>query len=295
MDAVQPDGELAEWVTLDSEISGFLRLRHGFLGELLLHADARKAHGVDLAKLTKNLLIAISDRVGHDGIRRKDFYYRAASQLMDLQLVQKVVNSNDVDAWYEEIREPYAWNARYWEQRALGLTDQLDRAYSYAQRAVSKHADAFTYNTLGTVLMRRASHRSTPSEARQRYWGEANKALLKSRSDGRGRFDFPFLTYMTFTVRVLEAAGTLDEAWEQEMRSVTRSWIKDADAAGLRADRDLEGRIQALPDGWTRDLPRTVKRKDLEARPDRPRRRTNQRGGRSGPSTAQGGGSPQKN
>lgn len=259
VDACKPGGALWEWVVVDESSPGFVSLRHGYLGELMLRGETRKVHKVDLAEVTKNIMIFISDRVGAAGIRRKDFYYRAASQMMDLAFVQRVVGKNEVDGWYEGLTEYYGWNARFWEQRALGLPDTLDRAYSYAKRAVDKHKDAFTLNTLGTVLMRRTAHAHTIDSSRHRYWKGATDALEESRRDGRGRFELPFLTFFGQTLKVRDAVPVLGPAWEEEMREAVVNWAFEADRAGLRADADLERMIQRFPEAWIEFLPRIPK------------------------------------
>jgi hypothetical protein len=252
--ACEPNGVLSEWIALDERAPGFVRMRHRYLGELLLRSESRQEHGVDLPSLLQDLLISISDRVGFESIMRKDFYHRAASQLMDLALVRRVLRVDDVDNWYEQLSSQYGWNARFWEQRALGLPDQLDRAFSYAKRAVSRHEDAFTLNTLGTVLMRRAAHPSTSDASRRRYWSEGNAALVASREDGRGRYELPFLTFFGQTQRVRDAVGTLPTSWEAEVREAVRSWLREAVKGEVTIDHDLRSMIAALPPEWIEDV-----------------------------------------
>ncbi len=270
-----PGGALSEWVTYDLAAPGFVRLRHGYLGELILrHTDPQT---LDAQRILRDMLIVISDHVGYGGAIRKDYWHRAVSELMDLRFVQRVVGSSDVDEWYEQLVEFYKKNARFWEQRALGLPEDLDKATSYARRAVGEHEDAFTFNTLATVLMRRAAHPSTPASKRAGYWVEAEKSLQSSRQDGRGRFDFPFRTYFQHTIRVLQLVADVDERWNGSMRDTSIGWIRSADQAGLLSDNEMLDLVAQLPPAWI-----AASQVDLEARRRSVARRRRRRSGRGG-------------
>jgi len=248
--ACRVGGEIAEWVVYDAASTGFIQLRHGYLGELILRPDTRRVHEVDLPILVHDVLLSISDRVGPEGIYRKDYYYRAASQLMGLSFVQRIVGTDDVDAWYESLAPYYEWNARFWEQRALGLPNELAKAYSYAKRATSKHEDAFSFNTLGTVLMRRAVHRSTPDSNRHGYWSEANDALVASREDGKGRFELPYLTFFDHTRYIVERLEGVAPSWEADMQAAVGEWITEAERVGLASDNDVLDAVAKYPPEW---------------------------------------------
>ena len=250
MAVCQPDGELGEWVSLTGNQAGFLRLRHRYLGELLTSHLADGHSTIGLPDLLRAVLISISDRVSIEGVRQRDFFHRAASQMMDIAFVQRLLGREDVDSWYESLRPHYKWQARFWEQRALGLPDALDKAYSYAERAVDLHRDAFSLNTLGTVLMRRAAHPNTDNSMRQTYWQQAVGALAESREDGRGRFDFPFMTFFSHSTRILEYAKH-DSTWLAAMEHEVRAWASSAAQASLGADVDVARSIARFPAAWT--------------------------------------------
>lgn len=95
-------------------------------------------------------------------IQARTLPFKLARAFMNSELVEQLVEPNEVDPWYERLREEYDWHARYGEQRALAMHSDYDRALSYASRGVARHRDAFSLNTLGTVLMRRATDSTTP-------------------------------------------------------------------------------------------------------------------------------------
>jgi len=264
----RPGGEIAEWVTSDGQETGFVRLRHGYLGDLILEGAGRSVHRVDLAGLVQDFLVTISDRIGPGSMRRRDYFARAAGQLMDIAFVRRIVGQDDVDDWYEALQPLYGWNARYWEQRALGLPDNLAKATSYARRAIKQHEDAFTLNTLATVLMRRAAHSKTKEGSRRGYWLEAEGNLVKSRQDGRGRFEFPYVTFFQHTHRVMDTADSIGPEWASEIELAVRSWVKSLLASGIGVEGELRDLIERFPAEWRTALPASDRRQRRQRKPN---------------------------
>lgn len=139
-----PNGELGEWVVSESSDAGLLTLRHRYFGDILLKDPALLELDTSLGELAKHLALEVGSRLGPEFMRRKTLEHRLAVGLMDRRFVQRVVSPGAADDWYQDLQETYAWNARYWEQRALADGTPLDRAYSYAQRAVNTRRDGFT-------------------------------------------------------------------------------------------------------------------------------------------------------
>lgn len=83
------------------------------------------------------------------------------ARLMDAQRVVDAFGSQRADELYGALEEAFAWNSRFWEQRALaeleGSTPRWERAEAWAREAVVRHEDGLSLNTLATVLLRRSN------------------------------------------------------------------------------------------------------------------------------------------
>jgi hypothetical protein len=93
--------------------------------------------------------------VTRDSIMRQTAEARLAGRLFDSDKVVRPLLSKLSDDFYEQCKESWQWNSRYWEQRALGLaTDELDLAVRYARQAVAIERHAFPMTTLAKLLQR---------------------------------------------------------------------------------------------------------------------------------------------
>lgn len=253
-DAMRPGGALAQWIIPDGFEVGYVRLRHRYLGDLLLTSFAEPHHRTRLSEVAQDLCLSLADQVGPKAIQRKTVPQRIVASLMDLEAVQLLCRSSYVDDWYEALQAEYRWNARYWEQRALGLPLVPDRAYSYARRAVGIRADAFTLNTLGTVLMRRAVEESGgmgPAH-RKAYWREGLEALVRSREVGAGRFEYPFVTFFAYTLRLLAVEHNMDREWYMQAEQGFRDWRAEAARLDFFDSAQIRRLVGDFPGEWRR-------------------------------------------
>jgi len=220
----------------------------------MLSEHALFLHDPGLDEVAQNLCLALADQMGPKTIRRKTLAHRIVASLMDLEVVRLLNRSSEVDDWYERMERAYSWSARFWEQRSLGLENAPDRAYSYAKRAVSLHADAFTYNTLGTVLMRRAVGEEDQLGPAQRksYWREALEALVESRDRGHDRFQHPFTTFFTYTLRLLNVEPNMDRDWLVQAEQAYRDWRTAAAALDFFDDSAMRSIVSEFPHDWRR-------------------------------------------
>jgi hypothetical protein len=237
-DAVRTD--LRDIVEFDANNAGFARLRHRYLGDLIVNGQAKFQGASPVGDLARDVCLAAAPLVDRDAVRNRTVYFKLTRALMHGTTVEDLVGRGKVDDWYAELEQAFSWHARYWEQRALNLDGDLDRALSYAHRAVNKLRDAWTLNTLATVHMRRAllaaSHRNDDVTA-IRYWREALALLDESRIEAKGRYEHPFVTLGHYTSRLamnLSSAIALDELF-----ATMQEWDK------LRA-RDLPNDHQLM-------------------------------------------------
>lgn len=246
-----PNGELGEWVMSEADDAGLLTLRHRYFGDMLLKDPELLELDLSLGELAKHLALEVGSRLGPEFMRRKTLEHRLAVGLMDRRFVQRIVPPGAADDWYQDLQEAYAWNARYWEQRALADGTSLDKAYSYAQRAVNTRRDGFTLTTLGTVVMRRAlAALKAGSDDWARHWAEANSVLVEARDSNQGEIEYPYFTYFGYTVRLLRLQRTHNAEWQEHAAEATRDWAASARRHNLMRSRAGRAVLRYIPPEW---------------------------------------------
>lgn len=245
-----PDAILGQWVAPEPGGRGLLALRHRYIGDLLRKHVISNLPAQDRFDLLQGLCLSLSPAIDPNAIRRRTIEYRIVSALMDADSVQGLLGKALAETWYESMSDSYGWNARYWEQRALASESNLPHAFSYATRAVSILRDAFSLNTLGTILMRRANEHRASRDERVSYWREACAALHDSTVEGEGRFEHPFMTFFHYTLLLKDGPLAGDENWVVEARSKFEQFMADVLKAGMQEDRGLRALTGRFPKEW---------------------------------------------
>jgi hypothetical protein len=223
MDKLIRDGELADLVTAHG--AGSLRLRHRRLGTLLVTHCIDKDFRFELANAIAK---ALAPHISPAAISAGTLHYRMARALMGAATLRNLFK-DDVQMvldWYESVQLEYDWNARYWEQRALAASEfgLFEPAYSWAREAVARHEDAYTLNTVGTVLMRRAL-----SEATEEYWPTitfemAETSLAEARELEGSNSEYPYETFFRHVGRLVEKVKVRDRALNDQLRNLWLNW-----------------------------------------------------------------------
>ncbi len=229
---------------------GYPRPRHrrfaSMIVDEILTREERRSWTIDLAK-------QLSPYVTPQTIGQRTIPYRIASRLMDHQIVSGWIGLNGIDHWYEELRELFSWNARYWEQRALASTRlrRFDRAESYAAQAVTIHPDPFTHNTLGTVLMRKAVDWATPrSNAQSDLYWRAVEELKTSRELSGEYHEHPFVTFFRWTTEYCEQQLSTGETIDNDILREWNRWFKAATQAIPFQHPELAAQLNKFQSDW---------------------------------------------
>lgn len=254
MSELGPDGSLSDWVALEPHSAGVVKLRHGYFGEILLSGRLGLSNSLSFSELSMGVCLALAGSVSAAAIKRGTLEYRIVAELMDERLVKRLAGDEEVDSWYAALEESYRWNARFWEQRALAQVANLDRAYSFARRAVELRRDAFALTTLGTVLMRRvvsvAVHETIA--AAEPYWREAVDALAEAREDDHGRLEPPFTTFFSYTGKLFDGPVKPTGLWVTTIRQAFEDWLGAAKATGVLSDPAVAQLLHRFPEDWFR-------------------------------------------
>jgi hypothetical protein len=224
--ATSISGPLAEMLRRERDI---VHPRQRTLAAIVLNDLAKR----DIRfKLSLALARALSPYVSIDAIRKGTVHYRVVRQVMDHQVLAAWIGREQVESWYRKNEPYYSWNARYWEQRALSQvqTGHFDKAESYAANAVERHRDAFTLNTLGTVLVRKALQwfEAGSPESLSCFW-RGVRCLRDSKRMAKLRgleFEHPYITFFSYAIAYARAVdgARRDDALKHEWDA----WREDA-------------------------------------------------------------------
>lgn len=244
--ACRPEGPLGEVL----EIAGRkARPRHRRLASLLVEDVLTRQQRYDLSQvLARNL----APYVTRATIAQRTLHHRIVRELMNHRVLGDWLGAEHVDEWYGELADVFDWNARFWEQRALASArvNLFDKAESFAAHAVVVYRDSFTYTTLGTILLRKASAWADPgTESSLDYYWRGVDALREARRLGQGRVELPYLAFFTYTLALAEDAGAAIVA-DETIRSEWERWFADARLLPLFGHSELRDQLDDLQRRW---------------------------------------------
>ena len=187
----------------------------------------------DRVRLSGQLARSLAPFISPQAIHRRSIHYRLSRTLMDRDVVISWIGREAID-WYARLVEDFGWNARFWEQRALAEVHfgHFDRARSFAEKAAEIHADAFTLNTLGTIILRGAVEIAglDGSERQRRFWDGVAR-LRESCNEGAGQFMHPYVTFFSYALRLSQRLRDQGEERGSDLLDEWDSWRKRAGAA----------------------------------------------------------------
>ena len=193
-------GALVEWLTVDR---AGLKLRHRYVADLFVRDVLSRS---DRYNFSLMLALQLAPLVNPEAIRNRALAYRIAKNVLDADVTKRWMG-NDVVQWYSELEDSYAWNARYWEQRALASmgVDRLSEARSFAEKAVSVRRDGFTLTTLANVILHQLIRdlRLGVTNRIDEYWTAVGH-LEEARKIGRFESDAPYSVFLTQTLHLCE-------------------------------------------------------------------------------------------
>ncbi len=99
------------------------------------------------------LAIGLAPHVNRNTIRNRTPESRLTSRVLDADKVVRPFLGPFAEKLYENIQSTWAWNSRFWEQRALLVVENdIDNALQYARHAVAIEKHPFPLTTLGRIL-----------------------------------------------------------------------------------------------------------------------------------------------
>ena len=200
-----------------------IRPPHRMTASLVLRSLPRKIRAETSLSLAKSLAPHIDERAMRSGTRE----YRIVRHLAHYKTV--IFNAGEIDGrtWYDNLRQYYDWNGRYWDQRALfeSAHEQYAPARSYAERSIQVHPHPFGYNTLGTVLMHMAIHGGSVEALIE---GIKNLSEAKRFRDWEER-EHPFTAFFGLLLRFARKWGISEVP--QPIRNSWAVWLREAQSS----------------------------------------------------------------
>jgi len=239
--------DVADFVVLRGSTVG---PRHRYFGSLVfdecLSQEERFA-------LTARLALALAPHVSPAAIAQSAVEYRMARALMSSKFVIPMAGGAEKALqWYDSLESAFDWNARFWEQRALTAAEAglFEPAYSWAKQAVIRREDAFSLNTVGVVLMRRALYEARVGQWPTDSFEAAHEALSTARDLEGSQAEYPFDTFFSYTLRLIERVPSRDSALNEQLRNLWMNWQLSLLRLDALAMEQLRERVERANAKW---------------------------------------------
>ena len=194
----------------------------------------------------RSLMLALAPHIDITAIVNLTRPYRLLRRLMDQESVMRLVGPDLGRTLYEVIQDPYDWNGRYWDQRALFESELGNhvQARSYAEHSLKTHHHPFALNTLGTVLGRMAVQGGDIEVLK-----EAIRNLEYARDQRRwDASEHPYVTFFTTMVRFGQEWGLA--AIPTQLRSTFTEWLNQANRSVVFSNARTEQQLEIFQQDW---------------------------------------------
>lgn len=212
----------------------------------VLTIDRRYAASLDLAR-------ALVPYVHPTTISMRTKEVLLVSKLLDAQRVVSSFGREQAGSLYDELEAEYAWNSRFWEQRALAELESHDprfeRAEAWAREAVVRHEDGLSLNTLATVLLRRSV---AQTELEEEPFFEGLEIVDQARSRSITRLtEHPYVTAFSYLRRGRRLAA--DDSARNRIDGVFNFWRLDVEKSLAWGHAELRRDLESLINRYLRD------------------------------------------
>ncbi len=133
--------------------NNFVIPMHAVIGQKILQR-ASKNKLENLYDVFCKLAIGLAPHVNRNTIKNRTPEARLTSRVLDADKVVRPFLGSYAEKLYDNIQNTWAWNSRFWEQRALLVVESnIDNALQYARHAVAIEKHPFPLTTLGRILL----------------------------------------------------------------------------------------------------------------------------------------------
>ncbi len=221
-------------IAVNTEDDDYVVPINSVIGERILHRAATRERALMYEAFT-GLAGALAPHVNRVAIMRRSPEARLAGRLFDGDKIVNPLLGDRAETFYAACQKEWAWNSRYWEQRALlAAVSDLDTGLQYARHATAIEFHPFPLTTLGKLLLMKMER---DAGGRAGIFAEAMNTLSMAiqKEEYKTRITIhPYSTLFAGTVRYVELGETLSMA----QRTAIKKHAKDA--------RDIFGRDSTL-------------------------------------------------
>ncbi len=193
-----------------------------------------------------SLAIALAPHIDRNSLRSLPRPYRLLRRLLNQETVSRHLGDRLGRQFYDQISDPYDWNSRFWEQRALfeSRLGNHAQARSYAEFSLHRHEHSFGFNTLGTVLGRFAIQIGDTSMLH-----EAVRNLEHARESRRwDESEHPYVTFFTTMIRFGQEWGL--STIPIRLRNAFFEWHRHAERSSVFFGRRREVELENFLREW---------------------------------------------
>lgn len=157
--------------------SDFILPLNATIGERILDMSSKLDKSM-LLDVFVNLANAVAPYVNRKAIIHRTTEARLSGRLFHSEDVVTKFLGTQAEQFYVRTKKSWEWNSRYWEQRALELSERnLTVAIQHARQAVAIEGHSFPWTTLASLLIRKMNN---SPEFRDSAFLEAFEYLIKA-------------------------------------------------------------------------------------------------------------------
>lgn len=252
--AKEKPGNVLHDITERSELGDFLRIMNGRISShqhIFAENYLELVGKEEIASLATQIATTLAPQISTHSARNQTRNHRLVARVMRWRFLETYLSPVEADDWfYEQVKQCYGWNARFWEQRSLCATDSCrwDLAESFAEKSVSIVDDAMTLNTLSTVLFRRAL--VIDGDRRDMYIRRAINAAEAS-SDKRWKTEHPFVTFHKYLVAIGQKMRDENKPVPPWLITEWNKWLIRTENAGINGN-DFNSEMTRYKEQWLR-------------------------------------------
>lgn len=180
---------------------------HAVIGQKILQR-ASKNKPEKLFDVFCKLAIGIAPHVNRNTIKKRTPESRLASRVLDADKVVRPFLDSYAEELYDNIQNAWAWNSRFWEQRALLVSESnIDNALQYARHAVAIERHPFPLTTLGRILLLKMKKSGAEREALFLEAIDVLSDAIQQEEDGARIKVHPYSVLFEGVVQYIELSG----------------------------------------------------------------------------------------
>jgi len=232
---------LVRQISSDPELSALLstdgmsvKTRHRWMA---IGPIVRKVGSDSALTVVGEAIRRVSSRLSRESLRERNSTALLVGAFMKQRNLRRLFPGTALDAWYASLLDIFgSWSGRYWEQRAIlarwesrSDVSLLAKAESFALRAAELVPDTYSYTTLGTVLLEKATHAQVEVSE---YYERANSAFEKAAMLDTGNGSLvTWIAFLRYSVRLLarltdHAVSRVNNRTDELLERIRGDWTR---------------------------------------------------------------------